>query len=174
MNLQDIQKLITMLEKSNLNEMELETGGTKIRLSKGPGAPALQSPPQFVMMPQASQAHGVHIPMQAAEPAVPMATGAAPPDAVPVPTAAHLKAIGLVEAKSPMVGTFYRSPAPGAEPFVKIGDRVRKGQTLCIIEAMKLMNEIECETDGVIVDVLTENAQPVEYGEVLMHIDPNG
>ncbi len=126
------------------------------------------------MMPQASQAHGVHAPLQAADTAVPMMATAAPSDAAPVPTTAHLKAIGWVEAKSPMVGTFYRSPAPGAEPFVKVGDRVRKGQTLCIIEAMKLMNEIECETDGVVVDVLTENAQPVEYGEVLMHIDPTG
>jgi acetyl-CoA carboxylase biotin carboxyl carrier protein len=71
-----------------------------------------------------------------------------------------------------MVGTFYRAPAPGAEPFVKIGDRVRKGQVLCIIEAMKLMNEIEAENDGTIVDILADNAQPVEFGEALFYIEP--
>jgi len=70
-----------------------------------------------------------------------------------------------------MVGTFYRAPSPTAEPFVKIGDRVRKGQIVCIIEAMKLMNEIEAETDGVITDIVVENAQPVEYGEALMHVE---
>ena len=106
--------------------------------------------------------------------------GAPAPAAPPAEAAAegatvhHVRPVTAVEVKSPMVGTFYRAPAPGAEPFVKIGDRVRKGQTLCIIEAMKLMNEIECEVDGVVVDISTENAQPVEYGEVLMHIDPAG
>jgi acetyl-CoA carboxylase biotin carboxyl carrier protein len=77
-----------------------------------------------------------------------------------------------VEVKSPMVGTFYRAPAPGADPFVKVGDTVRKGQTLCIIEAMKLMNEIESEVDGVILDIFPENAQPVEYGERLFLVEP--
>ncbi len=145
MTLQDIQKLIAMLEKSNLQELELETGGTKIRLAKP-----------------------IHL-APAAAPAAPLAEAAAESAA-----AHHVRPATAVEVKSPMVGTFYRAPAPGAEPFVKIGDRVRKGQTLCIIEAMKLMNEIECEVDGVVVDVSTENAQPVEYGEVLMHIDPAG
>jgi acetyl-CoA carboxylase biotin carboxyl carrier protein len=73
-----------------------------------------------------------------------------------------------------MVGTFYRAPAPGAEPFVKVGDLVKKGQTLCIIEAMKLMNEIESEVDGTVVDILTENAQPVEYGEKLFVVERAG
>lgn len=175
MTLQDIQKLIAMLEKSNLQELELETGGTKIRLAKPillapPAAPAA---PQIVMMPHAAPMAPAMAPLMvpptAPAPAAPPAEGAAEGA-----TVHHVRPVTAVEVKSPMVGTFYRAPAPGAEPFVKIGDRVRKGQTLCIIEAMKLMNEIECEVDGVVVDISTENAQPVEYGEVLMHIDPAG
>jgi acetyl-CoA carboxylase biotin carboxyl carrier protein len=175
MNLQDIQKLITMLEKSNLQELELETGGTKIRLAKivhhAPVAPP--APPQFLMVPQGAQAAPTAAPLlvppSSAPAAAPEASGEGTPAAVH-----QVRPATAVEVKSPMVGTFYRAPAPGAEPFVKIGDRVRKGQTLCIIEAMKLMNEIECEVDGVVIDISTENAQPVEYGEVLMHIDPAG
>ena len=175
MNLQDIQKLIAMLEKSNLNELELETAGTKIRLAKATQTPAPALPPQFLMMPPAA-AHS-HAAVSSAAPAAPAppAASSAEASAEAAPTAVHhVRPVTSVEVKSPMVGTFYRAPAPGAEPFVKVGDRVRKGQTLCIIEAMKLMNEIECEMDGVVVDILTENAQPVEYGEVLMHIDPAG
>ena len=173
MNLQDIQKLIAMLEKSTLHELELETGDTKIHLSKETAA-APSSPPQFLMMPSPGLAPGhapVHapLPVLAAPSGAPEAALAA--DAAPAPPA---RSATSVEVKSPMVGTFYRAPAPGAEPFAKVGSRVKKGQTLCIIEAMKLMNEIECELDGVVVEILTENAQPVEYGEVLMHIDPNG
>lgn len=166
MNLQDIQKLMTMLEKSTLNELEIETGGTKIHLSKGAAAAA--PPAQFLMMPPAGhETAPMHHPVPEAMPAGPAAVAAATP-AHPVRSATS------IELKSPMVGTFYRAPAPGADPFAKVGDRVKKGQTLCIIEAMKLMNEIECEMDGVVVEILTENAQPVEYGEVLMHVDPNG
>ncbi|HSR41048.1 MAG TPA: acetyl-CoA carboxylase biotin carboxyl carrier protein, partial [Longimicrobiales bacterium] len=79
---------------------------------------------------------------------------------------------GLVEVASPMVGTFYRAPAPDAPPYVEVGDRVSKGDTLCIIEAMKLMNELECETPGTIAEIRVENADPVEYGQVLFRIDP--
>jgi acetyl-CoA carboxylase biotin carboxyl carrier protein len=76
--------------------------------------------------------------------------------------------------KSPMVGTFYQSPEPGAKAYVSVGDRVQKGQTLCIIEAMKIMNEIECDYTGIIKEALAQDAQPVEYGQVLFRIDPNG
>jgi acetyl-CoA carboxylase biotin carboxyl carrier protein len=169
MNLQDIQKLITMLEKSTLHELELETGDTKIHLSKGTAA-APSSAPQFLMMPSPSHAP-VYAPLPVATQAAESTTAPAAADAAPAPP---VRSATSVEVKSPMVGTFYCAPAPGAEPFAKVGSRVKKGQTLCIIEAMKLMNEIECEQDGVVVEILTENAQPVEYGEVLMHIDPNG
>jgi acetyl-CoA carboxylase biotin carboxyl carrier protein len=81
---------------------------------------------------------------------------------------------GLKEIKSPMVGTFYKAPEPGADPYVKVGSRVTSGQTVCIIEAMKIMNEIEAEISGVVREVLVEDAQPVEFGQVLYRVDPNG
>jgi acetyl-CoA carboxylase biotin carboxyl carrier protein len=80
----------------------------------------------------------------------------------------------LLEVKSPMVGTFYSAPEPGAKAYVSVGDRIAKGQILCIIEAMKIMNEIESEFDGVVKEILAQNAHPVEYGQVLFRIDPNG
>ncbi|MEW5763961.1 MAG: acetyl-CoA carboxylase biotin carboxyl carrier protein [Acidobacteriota bacterium] len=169
--IQDIQKLVDMLDKSNLNEIEIEGDGMRLRLSKGlrttEAAPS--AGPSYFMVPQG----GPSLPAAPAPPAPPVSgppqTGGEAPstgEAAPTPAARG------TEIKSPMVGTFYRSPAPGAEPFVKIGDTVRKGQTLCIIEAMKLMNEIESELDGVVLDVYPENAQPVEYGERLFLIQP--
>jgi acetyl-CoA carboxylase biotin carboxyl carrier protein len=83
-------------------------------------------------------------------------------------------AAGLKEIKSPMVGTFYKAPEPGADPYVKVGSRVTSGQTVCIIEAMKIMNEIEAEISGVVREVLVDDAQPVEFGQVLYRVDPNG
>src|SRR3989338_8846490 len=92
-----------------------------------------------------------------------------PPGGPPPPPAAS----NLIEIKSPMVGTYYRAPEPGADPYVKPGSRVSVGQTLCIIEAMKIMNEIESEISGVVRDVLVEDAQPVEFGQVLFRVEPN-
>jgi acetyl-CoA carboxylase biotin carboxyl carrier protein len=106
------------------------------------------------------------IPMPAPH-APPPAPGAAP--AAPAPAASTLK-----DVKSPMVGTFYKSPEPGAEPYVKVGSRISAGQTVCIIEAMKIMNEIEAEVSGVVKEVLADDAQPVEFGSVLFRVDPNG
>jgi acetyl-CoA carboxylase biotin carboxyl carrier protein len=102
---------------------------------------------------------------------------AAPPPAAPVPEPARPAApaaAALKEIKSPMVGTFYKAPEPGAEPYAKVGTRVMPGKTVCIIEAMKIMNEIEAETTGVIREVCVEDSQPVEFGQVLFRIDPNG
>jgi len=172
MKLQDIQKLVDMLDRSNLEELDLETGGMKIRLLKRKNPPAVptgHSQPQVIMV--SSPGGPAMAPMPAAPLSGPVLAGTeAVPEEAQAPILARSKT--AVEVKSPMVGTFYRAPAPGAEPFVKIGDRVKKGQTLCIIEAMKLMNELECELDGVIVDIHPENAQPVEYGEVLFYIEP--
>jgi acetyl-CoA carboxylase biotin carboxyl carrier protein len=97
------------------------------------------------------------------------------PPAPPAPPAEPAKAATrrAHTVTSPLVGTFYRAPSPGADPFVEVGGRVRKGQTLCIIEAMKLMNEIEAEVDGVVAEVLVENGQPVEYGQALFLIEPH-
>jgi acetyl-CoA carboxylase biotin carboxyl carrier protein len=109
----------------------------------------------------------------AAAPAPPRAPAPAPaPLAEPAkpesPKARYL------EVKSPMVGTYYAAPEPGAKPYLTVGDRISKGQILCIIEAMKIMNEIESEFDGVVKEILAQNAHPVEYGQVLFRIDPNG
>jgi acetyl-CoA carboxylase biotin carboxyl carrier protein len=102
-------------------------------------------------------------------------TSAAPVLAAPGSAAAHAAPVGpaLLEIKSPMVGTFYKSPEPGAEPYVKNGTRVAPGQVVCIIEAMKIMNEIESEVQGVIRELCVENAQPVEFGQVLFRVDPH-
>ncbi|HEY8105955.1 MAG TPA: acetyl-CoA carboxylase biotin carboxyl carrier protein [Gemmatimonadales bacterium] len=90
------------------------------------------------------------------------------------PGAAHAAPAGLKEIRSPMVGTFFRSPEPGADPYAQVGTRITAGQTVCIIEAMKIMNEIEAEIAGVVREVCVEDAQPVEYGQVLFRVDPNG
>lgn len=165
----EIQKLVDMLESSSLNDLELEMKGVKLRLSKGDPVPAVMPPqaPSVVMMPQS----GSVAPLPGASTVQAAATTAEEPvePAAKPPDEKEAEAI-----TSPMVGTFYRAPAPGAEPFVKIGDSVRKGQRLCIIEAMKLMNDLECEIDGKIVDILVENAQPVEFGEKLFLIEPMG
>jgi acetyl-CoA carboxylase biotin carboxyl carrier protein len=102
-------------------------------------------------------------------PAAPGGAAAEAPAAAAVPPAAHLK-----EIKSPMVGTFYSQPEPGAEPYVRVGSRIASGQTVCIIEAMKIMNEIEAELGGVVREVCVDDASPVEYGQVLYRVDPNG
>ncbi len=102
----------------------------------------------------------------------PAPTAGGPEAAAPAPPAAPKSQ--LLEIKSPMVGTFYHSPEPGAQPYAKVGTRVTVGQVVCIIEAMKIMNEIESEVSGVIRDVAAQNAQPVEFGQVLFRVDPNG
>lgn len=109
----------------------------------------------------------------AAGPVVSSAGGSAG-SAAPSAAAAPAPATPLLEIKSPMVGTFYKSPEPGAEAYAKVGTRVSPGQVVCIIEAMKIMNEIESEVQGVIREVCVENAQPVEFGQVLFRVDPNG
>ncbi len=143
-----IQELADLLRKNNLAELEFERGGLRVRLrqefaAKAAPAPVADSAPL------------------AAQPSLTAATAAAPTDTT-----------GLVTITSPIVGTFYRSPSPDAEPYVEEGDTVKKGQVLCIVEAMKLMNEIESEVDGRIVKILVESAKPVEYGQPLFLIEP--
>ena len=151
MEASDLRELIELISRSNFSTFELEREGFKLRLVKG-GASA----------PSASAAEGLVV--------VP----APAPAAVPAPAAAPAAAVdpGLVEVTSPIVGTYYRQPSPGSDPFVETGSRVKKGQVLCIIEAMKLMNEIEAEIDGEVVEICVQNAQPVEFGEVLFRIRP--
>jgi acetyl-CoA carboxylase biotin carboxyl carrier protein len=157
-DLKDVKRLAQLLRDTpELGSIEV-TGffGTGVVITRTHhGAPAAY--PAMPMMPPAPTAH----PAQAVA-AAPSA-GAAPPPAA-----------ALREIKSPMVGTFYKAPEPGAEAYVKVGGRVTAGQTVCIIEAMKIMNEIEAEVSGVVREILVEDTQPVEFGQVLYRVDPNG
>lgn len=157
-NLQEIQELLSTIGQSNVTEFELKTDDFELRVSK---ASVLAAPPVAT--------HPVAI---APAPVIPQpqAAPAAPVDAPPV-TAPSLDD-KWVAVTSPMVGTFYRAPAPGEDPFVSIGDRVSNGQTVCIIEAMKLMNEIETEVSGSVVKIAVEDGEPVEFGQTLMWVNP--
>ena len=157
MRFSEIKKFVLLVEQSEISELEIIQDGVTLRIKKElSGAPtAVASPiPQTVMTPASS--------IQPA-PSAPLPTTASPP--------AEEK-IALIEVKSPIVGTFYRASSPEAEPYVQVGDRVKPGQVLCIIEAMKLMNEIECETGGKIAEICGENGKPVEFGQVLFLIEP--
>ena len=152
MDLRKLKKLIDLVQESGIAELEITEGEEKVRICRvGQGGPMMMAQPQqqFMLAPQPA----------AAAPAV--AAGDAPEPAIP---AGHI-------LKSPMVGSFYRSSSPGAKPFVEVGQAVSAGDTVCIIEAMKLLNEIEADKSGVIKAILAENGQPVEYGEPLMIIE---
>jgi acetyl-CoA carboxylase biotin carboxyl carrier protein len=152
MDIRKVKKLIEMLEESSLAEIEIREGEEAIRISRSPtGNPVVHMAP-------------AHIAPHHAVPA------AIPAGAVPAPASAPAAPAGHAVA-SPMVGTFYRSSAPGSAPFVDIGSQVKVGDTLCIIEAMKMMNEIESDKAGVVKAILKENGQPVEYGETLFIIE---
>jgi len=149
-DISQIRKLIRLIQSTDVTEIEVTEGDHSVRVSRQ-GAVATVTPaaPYF------------------AAPATPMAAPVAAPAAAPAEEPADENIVA-----SPMVGTFYRSPSPDADPFVSEGAKVKKGDTLCIIEAMKLMNEIEAEYDGVVEKVLLENASPVEYGQALFVITP--
>jgi acetyl-CoA carboxylase biotin carboxyl carrier protein len=150
MDLRKLKKLIDLVQESGIGEIEITEGEEKVRISRQVAGTPMMMAPQM-------QAVGIPAGMQMAAPAA-----AAPP---PEP---EQKGHAL---KSPMVGTFYRAPSPGAPSFVEIGQAVTKGQTLCIIEAMKLLNEIESDVAGTIKAILVENGQPVEYGQPLFLIE---
>ena len=151
MDLRKLKKLIDLVQESGIGEIEITEGEEKVRISRQSAAPAM-------MMAQPAMQAYVPGPGGPGAPAMPTA-----PVAPPQPTGHSLK--------SPMVGTFYRAPSPGAPPFVEVGQAVSKGQTLCIIEAMKLLNEIECDIAGTVKAILVENGQPVEYGQPLFLIE---
>lgn len=154
MDLRKLKTLIDLVQQSDIAELEITEGEEKVRISRFGGATAP------VMMTQGVPQQMVQLP-----PAEPAETAAAAAAA----EAAAVEAEGHT-VKSPMVGSFYRSSAPGAKPFVEIGSPVKTGETICIIEAMKLLNEIEADADGVIKAILVENGQPVEYGQPLFII----
>ncbi|POA99611.1 acetyl-CoA carboxylase biotin carboxyl carrier protein [Chromobacterium sinusclupearum] len=152
MDLRKLKKLIDLVEESGIAELEVTEGEEKVRITRV----------------SANQQQGYAQPVAQMYAAAPAAPAAAAPvaAAAPAPAAANENAM-----KSPMVGTFYRSPSPGAKSFVEVGQSVNAGDTLCIIEAMKLMNEIEADRSGVIKAILAEDGQPVEYGEPLFVIE---
>jgi oxaloacetate decarboxylase alpha subunit len=154
MNLKDIKELIEMLKDTDISELEVERAGVKVRLRKG-GEVSYQP-----VMPRMEYAHA------------PMAAPARTEAAAPAAATAEPAKTNQVKVTSPIVGTFYRAPAPDKPPYVQVGDTVKKGQVLCIVEAMKLMNEIESETSGKVVQILLENGKPVEYGQTLFVIEP--
>jgi acetyl-CoA carboxylase biotin carboxyl carrier protein len=165
MDLEFLRGLIEAVDQSGIDSVEIDREGTKVRISKTPPAApitALQAMP-------AMSAPMMHAPVQQA-PAV-TATGGGAAAAAP-PAAPEAPKSNYSDIKSPMVGTFYRAPAPEAPSYVEIGSHVTKGQTLCILEAMKLMNELESEVDGIVREILVDNADPVEYGQVLFRIEP--
>ncbi|HEX6066915.1 MAG TPA: acetyl-CoA carboxylase biotin carboxyl carrier protein, partial [Longimicrobiales bacterium] len=156
-----LRGLIDAVDGSGIDSIEINRAGTKIRIAK--------TPPPAPLAAAAPALSPLVAPALAAAAAVP-ALGPAPASsaaATEEPALSH-----LTEVKSPMVGTFYRAPAPEAPPYVEVGSVVKKGQTLCILEAMKLMNELESEVDGVVREILVENSDPVEYGQVLFRIEP--
>ncbi len=161
MDLRKIKKLIELLEESNLAEIEIHEGEESVRLAR-PGAGSAAAPPQYAMpmpMPAGPPAAGAPAPAPAPAPAE---TGGGDEDGVPDGE--------LV--RSPMVGTFYDSPNPDSDPFVKEGSKVAKGDTLCLVEAMKMFNQIEAEVSGTVVAVLVESGQPVEFDQPLFVIRP--
>ncbi|MCX5761207.1 MAG: acetyl-CoA carboxylase biotin carboxyl carrier protein [Gemmatimonadetes bacterium] len=159
-DLRYVKKLVEMLDESSVESLEISSDkGMKIRLSKAAAPRA---------MVQAAPAYAMPVTM----PGVP-AAAVPSPAAAAAATAKAEAASRMLEVKSPMVGTFYASPEPGAKPYMAVGTVVSKGQVLCIVEAMKIMNEIECEVSGTIREVCVTDAHPVEYGQVLFRIDPN-
>ena len=151
MDLRKLKTLIDLVSESGISELEVTEGEGKVRIVKN-------APPVYVQ-PSASYAP------QYAQPMPPM--GGEAPAAAAAPATPAVAAPQGHEVTSPMVGTFYRAPSPGADPFVQVGDTVKEGQTICIIEAMKLLNEIESDKSGVVKEILVENGQAVEYGQPL-------
>jgi acetyl-CoA carboxylase biotin carboxyl carrier protein len=159
-DLRYVKKLVELLDKSSVDSIEISSDkGMRIRIGKTPtGRGTVQvAAPGVLPDPRITPAMGV-----------PVVTDADVAARAEPPRSPHL------EVKSPMVGTYYGAPEPGAKPYVSVGARIRKGQILCIIEAMKIMNEIESEFSGVVKEVCVQDAHPVEYGQALFRIDPNG
>lgn len=156
LDLNQLRELLTILNQTEITELSLKSGDLELTLKKGSplvaqpiitSSPILATPPISVNPPEVS----------------------APSEPTPPPQAPKKGA----EINSPMVGTFYRAPAPDEPPFIEVGDSVKKGQVVCIIEAMKLMNEIEAEASGTVSEILVQNGEPVEFGQVLIRINPS-
>ncbi len=162
MNQKELKELIEFLKEQDIAEFELERGDVKVRIKRA--VPTMAGETRYISVPAANQM---------APEAAPSAMAPHPGSLVqPAPLAPTPKEEGLHSVRSPIVGTFYEAPSPGAPPFVKVGDVVENGQVLCIVEAMKLMNEIESDVAGEIVKKFVSNGQPIEYGQELFSIRP--
>jgi acetyl-CoA carboxylase biotin carboxyl carrier protein len=152
LDLEFLRGLIEAVDESGIDSIEITRGGTSVRISKTPPPAAAPGPPAY---------------------GPPPAVVSSPPPGTERDGAGEAALDdGWLEVQSPMVGTFYRAPAPEAPPYVAVGTRVSKGQTLCILEAMKLMNELEAEVEGIVKEILVQNGDPVEYGQALFRIEP--
>jgi acetyl-CoA carboxylase biotin carboxyl carrier protein len=160
MDLEQLKQILALAREHDLSEFELEQDGLKLKIRRGVSSVVVAAPAVAPTLP-------VVIPTAATTPSAPTAAG--PVDTTP-PEPAPEADLELAVVKSPIVGTFYRSAEPSTPPFVEVGSTVKKGDVLCIIEAMKLMNEIDSEYDGEVVNVYVENGQPVQYGERLFAI----
>jgi acetyl-CoA carboxylase biotin carboxyl carrier protein len=165
MNSKEIKELIEFLIEKDVTEFELERGDVKMRIKRGQEVHMLQAPMAPVMAAPVAAALPFAQAAQAASASAPASPSSPAPAAAPADE-------GLHTVKSPIVGTYYEAPSPGAPPFIKPGDHVTAGQVLCIVEAMKLMNEIESDVTGEVVKLLVANGQPVEYGQPLFAIRP--
>ena len=166
MNLKEIKDLIRAISSSNLTEFKYEHEGLKISMKTDKCAPVISQ-----AVPQVVQSAPMPV---AAAPAASAAPAAPAPAAPAAPVAEASDESNLLEIKSPIVGTFYRSPSPDKEAYVQVGDTVNVGSVVCIVEAMKLFNEIESEVAGKIVKVMVDDSTPIEYDQVLFLVDPNG
>ena len=155
MDLKYVKQLLEMVEKSAVNEVELEEKGHKIRITKSAPQNVISAPAYQMAMPPATMPASAPAPSQEVVKPTPVSDGKK-----------------YHEVKSPIVGTFYRSPSPDAAPYVEVGSKVKQGGVLCIVEAMKLMNEIESDITGTIVKINIDNGKPVEYGQVLFLVEP--
>jgi len=166
MNQKELKELIEFLIEKDIAEFELERGDVKVKIRRG-------AEPSTAQMAPDQRHFGVHsAPPPAPELGVSPAIPAAPPPSKPTIATEPAPEEGLHMVRSPIVGTFYESPSPGSPPFFKVGDMVEVGQVLCIVEAMKLMNEIEADAAGELVKKLVSNGQPIEYGQELFAIRP--
>jgi len=154
----EIRRLVKLVETSGISELEIEEGGARVKIIKQVSGDGL-------VLPQVSPS--------AAQPEPASPTVQVERQDISAPPAAPSLAVRLVDVTSPMVGTFYRAPSPEAPSYVQVGDRIKPGQVLCILEAMKLMNEIEAEVGGRIAEIAVENTEPVEFGQLLFRIEPD-
>ncbi|MEB3338387.1 MAG: acetyl-CoA carboxylase biotin carboxyl carrier protein [Leptolyngbyaceae bacterium] len=177
LNFEELRELLAALERTDISELNLKSDAFELVIRRGTQGGSIAYPAADLMSvpPSNGNPNSMGMPLQQSVPLVgaePKGNGSNSTTSAataPVPTPADKR---WVDITSPMVGTFYRAPGPDEPAFVDMGDRIRVGQTVCIIEAMKLMNELEAEVAGEVVEILVQNGQPVEYGQVLMRVNP--